>query len=185
MERELIDDGTRRMHGAVEALKTEFNTVRTGRASTALLDRILVDYYGSRTPLKQLASLATPDARLISITVYDKAAVQPTVRALQESDLGLTPNVDGNVVRLNIPALTAERRKELVRLVRNMAEEQRVAIRNIRRDVIGDLKDLKKEGEISEDAERRAEEEVQKLTDRHIDQINELLKGKEEEILEI
>jgi ribosome recycling factor len=185
MERELIDDGKRRMDGAVEALKTEFNTVRTGRASTALLDRITVDYYGSRTPLKQLASLATPDARLISITVYDKTAVNPTVRAIQESDLGLTPNVDGNVVRLNIPALTAERRKELVRLVRHMAEEQRVAIRNVRRDVIGDLKELKKEGEISEDDERRAEDEVQKLTDKHIEQINELLKVKEEEILEI
>jgi ribosome recycling factor len=185
MERELIEDGKRRMDGAIEALRTEFNTVRTGRASTALLDRISVDYYGARTPLKQLASLSTPDPRMISITVYDKGAVNPAVRAIQESDLALTPNVDGNVIRLNIPALTEERRKDLVRLVRNMAEDQRVAIRNIRRDVIGDLKDLKKEGELSEDGERRAEEEVQKLTDKHIEHINGLLKAKEDEILEI
>jgi ribosome recycling factor len=185
MERELIEDGKRRMDGALEALRAEFNTVRTGRASTALLDRISVDYYGARTPLKQLASLSTPDPRMISITVYDKGAVNPTVRAIQESDLALTPNVDGNVIRLNIPALTEERRKELVRLVRNMAEDQRVAVRNIRRDVIGDLKDLKKEGELSEDGEVRAEKEVQKLTDEHIERVNELLKAKEDEILEI
>jgi ribosome recycling factor len=185
MQKELIADGARRMEGAIEALRVEFNTVRTGRASTALLDRISVDYYGTRTPLKQLASLSTPDPRMIAITVYDKSAVNATVRALQESDLGLTPNLDGNVIRLNIPTPTQERRKELVKLVRNMAEDQRVAVRNIRRDVISDLKELKKEGEISEDDERRAEEEVQKLTDKHVERVNELLKAKEEEILEI
>lgn len=185
MIRELIADGKRRMESAVEALRSEFNGVRTGRASTGLLDRIHVDYYGTRTPLKQLASLVTPDARTISITVYDKSAVNAVVRALQESDLGLTPNTDGTVIRLNIPPLTAERRKDLVRLVRGMAEDSRIAVRNVRRDVIQDLKDLKKEGEISEDDEKRAEEEVQKLTDSHIEKINDLLRHKEEEILEI
>src|SRR5450759_5405664 len=111
---ELIEDGKRRMDGAIEALRTEFNSVRTGRASTALLDRIFVDYYGVRTPIKQMANVATPDPRLISITVFDKSAVNAVVRAIQEYDLGLTPNTDGTVVRLNIPTLTTERRKELV-----------------------------------------------------------------------
>ena len=185
MIRELVADGKRRMESAVEALRAEFNTVRTGRASTGLLDRLHVDYYGAKTPLKQLANLATPDPRTISITVYDKGAVNSVVRAIQESDLALTPNTDGTVIRLNIPALTAERRKELVKLVKNMAEDSRVAVRNVRRDIIQDLKDLKKEGEISEDDEHRAEEEVQKLTDGFIEKINEILHHKEEEILEI
>jgi ribosome recycling factor len=185
MVNELMDDADRRMEGAIEALRIEFNTVRTGRASTALLDRVQADYYGARTPLKQLANVGTPDPRTIAITVYDKAAVQPIVRAIQESDLGLTPNVDGNVVRLNIPALTQDRRKELVRLVGKMAEESRVAVRNIRRDVIHELKELKKEGDISEDDERRAEDAAQKHTDSHVERINELLKRKEEEILEV
>lgn len=185
MINELIEDGKRRMDGAIEALKAEFNTVRTGRASTALLDRVQVDYYGTQTPLQQLASLSTPDARLISITVYDKNSINAVVRAIQESELGLTPNVDGNIVRLNIPPLTEERRRELVRIVRHMAEESRIAVRNVRRDVISDLKELKKEGEVSEDEERRAEDEVQKITDAHIDKINELLGAKEEEILEV
>jgi ribosome recycling factor len=185
MIRELVADGKRRMESALEALRLEFNSVRTGRASTGLLDRLHIDYYGSKTPLKQLASLSTPDARTISITVYDKAAVGSVVRAIQESDLALTPNSDGSVIRLNIPALTAERRQELVKQVKNMAEESRVAVRNVRRDVIQDLKDLKKEGEISEDDEHRAEEEVQKLTDGFIEKISETLHHKEQEILEV
>ena len=185
MIKELMADGKRRMESAVEALRAEFNTVRTGRASTGLLDRLHVDYYGTRTPLKQLANLATPDPRTISITVYDKNAVNSVVRAIQESDLALTPNTDGTVIRLNIPALTAERRKDLVKMVKNMAEEGRIAVRNVRRDVIADMKDLKKEGDISEDDERRGEEEVQKITDAHIEKINELAHHKEQEILEI
>lgn len=185
MIRELIADGKRRMEGAEEALRSEFNTVRTGRASTGLLDRLQVDYYGTKTPLKQLASLGTPDPRTISITVYDKSAVAAVSRAIQESDLALTPNTDGTVIRLHIPPLTAERRKDLVKMVKNMAEDARVAIRNVRRDVIQDLKEYKKEGEISEDDERRAEDEVQKLTNGSIEKINELLQHKEEEILEI
>jgi len=185
MIRELVADGKRRMESALEALRNEFNTVRTGRASTGLLDRIHVDYYGAKTPLKQMATLATPDPRTISITVYDKSSVNAVVRAIQESDLALTPNTDGVVIRLNIPTLTAERRKDLVKLVKNMAEDGRVAIRNVRRDVIQDLKDLKKEGEISEDDEHRAEDEVQKMTDSYIEKVNEVLHHKEEEILEI
>jgi ribosome recycling factor len=185
MIKELMADGKRRMESAVEALRSEFNTVRTGRASTGLLDRLQVDYYGSRTPIKQLANLATPDPRTISITVYDKSAVNAVVRAIQESDLALTPNTDGTVIRLNIPALTADRRKDLVKLVKNMAEDARIAVRNVRRDIIADMKDLKKEGEISEDDERRGEEEAQKLTDGYVEKINELVHHKEQEILEI
>jgi ribosome recycling factor len=185
MIKELMADGKRRMESAVDALRGEFNTVRTGRASTGLLDRIHVDYYGTKTPLKQLANLATPDPRTISITVYDKNAVNAVVRAIQESDLALTPNTDGTVIRLNIPTLTADRRKDLVKLVKNMAEDGRIAVRNVRRDIIADLKELKKEGEISEDDEHRAEEEVQKLTDSYVEKINELVHHKEQEILEI
>jgi ribosome recycling factor len=185
MIRELVSDGKRRMEGALEALRAEFNAVRTGRASTGLLDRLHVDYYGTKTPLKQLATLATPDARTISITVYDKNAVNSVARAIQESDLALTPNTDGAVVRLNIPTLTSERRQELVKLVKNMAEDGRIAVRNVRRDIMQDLKDLKKEGEVSEDEEHRAEEEVQKLTDGYIERIGELLHHKEQEILEV
>jgi ribosome recycling factor len=185
MIKELMADGKRRMESAVESLRAEFNTVRTGRASTGLLDRLHVDYYGTRTPLKQLGNLATPDPRTISITVYDKSAVNAVVRAIQESDLALTPNTDGTVIRLNIPALTAERRKDLVKLVKNMAEEGRIAVRNVRRDIIADMKDLKKEGDISEDDERRGEEEAQKITDTYIEKINELVHHKEQEILEI
>jgi ribosome recycling factor len=185
MIKELMADGKRRMESALEALRAEFNTVRTGRASTGLLDRLHVDYYGSRTPLKQLANLATPDPRTISITVYDRSAVNAVVRAIQESDLALTPNTDGTVIRLNIPALTAERRKDLVKLVKNMGEDARIAVRNVRRDIIADMKDLKKEGEISEDDERRGEEEAQKLTDGYVEKINELVHHKEQEILEI
>lgn len=185
MINDLIADGKRRMDGAEDALRSEFNTVRTGRASTGILDRLQVDYYGTKTPLRQLATLATPDPRTVSITVYDKGAVNAVSRAIQESDLALTPHTDGSVIRLHIPPLTAERRKDLVKMVKNMAEEARVAVRNVRRDVIQDLKELKKEGEISEDDERRAEEEVQKLTNSSIERLNSLLRHKEEEILEI
>jgi ribosome recycling factor len=185
MVKELIADGKRRMESAVEALRNEFNTVRAGRASTGLLDRLFVDYYGSKTPLRQLANIATPDARTLSIQVYDKGAVNSVVRAIQESDLALTPNTDGQTIRLNIPTLTSDRRNQLVKQVKNMGEDARIAVRNVRRDVIADCKELKKEGEISEDDERRAEEEVQKLTDGFIKKIDELVHHKEQEIVEI
>ena len=182
---ELIQDATRRMDKSVESARGEFNTVRTGRASAALLDRISVDYYGQKTPLKQLATINVPEPRLLTIQPFDPSSVRAIEKAIQESDLGLTPSNDGRVVRLPIPQLTEERRKELVRVVRHLAEEGRVAVRNVRRDVIHHLKDLAQNGEIGDDDERRAEERVQKLTDEHTRAIDELLKHKEAEILEV
>jgi ribosome recycling factor len=182
---ELIQDASRRMDKSIEAARHEFNTVRTGRASTALLDRIQIDYYGQQTPLKQLATVNVPEPRLLTVQPFDPSSLKSIERAIQESDLGLTPSNDGKIIRLPIPQLTEERRKELVRVVRHMAEEGRVAVRNIRRDVMSDLKELAHDGEIGDDDERRAEERVQKLTDEHVKKIDELLKGKEAEIMEV
>lgn len=184
----MIDDllarARERMGKSIEAVRSELATVRTGRASPHLLDRLTVDYYGTATPLKQIANVSATEARLLTITPYDKSAIGQMEKAILESDLGLTPNSDGNVVRLAIPELTEERRKELVRVVRGIAEEGRVAVRNIRRDCLHDLRELKQAGEVGQDDEHRAEEELQKLTDGRITAIEELLKGKEEEILE-
>lgn len=182
---DLLADANDRMRKSVEATRNELATVRTGRASPHLLDRVSVDYYGTQTPLKQLAQIATADARLLTVTPYDKSAVGAIEKSILESDVGLTPNNDGNVIRLQVPELTEERRKEMVKVVHTVAEEGRVAVRNIRRDVMGDLRELKKEGEAGEDDERRAESELQKLTDGAIGEIDVLLKGKEEEILEV
>ena len=182
---DLIEDAKRRMDKSVEAARTEFNTVRTGRASAALLDRISVDYYGQRTPLKQLATINVPEPRLLTIQPFDPSSVKSIEKALQESDLGLTPSNDGRIIRLPIPQLTEERRKELVRVVRHLAEEGRVAVRNVRRDTIHHLKELAHNGEVGDDEERRAEERVQKLTDEHTRRIDELLKRKEAEIMEV
>jgi ribosome recycling factor len=182
---ELLADAKDRMGKSVEATRHELATVRTGRASPHLLDRVDVDYYGAQTPLKQLATIATTDARLLTVTPYDKNAIGGIEKALLESDLGLTPNNDGNVIRLQIPELTEERRRELVKVVHNVAEDGRVAVRNVRRDVLHDLRDLKKEGEAGSDQEHRAEVELQKLTDDAISEIDSLLRGKEEEILEV
>jgi ribosome recycling factor len=182
---EFLEDAGERMAKSVEATRTEFSTVRTGRASPHLLDRIEVDYYGANTPLKQLASIAAPEARLLSITPYDKSSIKGIEKAIMESDIGLTPSNDGSIIRLTIPELTAERRKELVKVVHAIAEEGRVAVRNIRRDVMHDLRELKKEGEVGSDEEHRAETELQKLTDNRIAEIDKLLAGKEEEILEV
>ena len=182
---ELLADASRRMDKSVEAASHEFNTVRTGRASAALLDRIHVDYYGQRTPLKQLATINVPDARLLTVQPYDPGSIKAIERAIQESDLGLTPSNDGRLIRLPIPQLTEERRKELVKVVRHLAEDGRVAIRNIRRELMHDLKELVREGEVGDDEERRAEERAQKLTDEHVKRIDELLKRKEEEIMEV
>ncbi|MGO8683269.1 MAG: ribosome recycling factor [Thermoleophilia bacterium] len=173
------------MEKAVSAAKTEFNTVRSGRASTALLDRIHVDYYGVHTPLKQIANVATPEPRLITVTPYDKSAFRSIEKALRESDIGINPSNDGQVIRLPVPALTEERRRELVKMVHRLAEDGRVAVRTIRRDAMKDLKELADEGEIGEDIERRAEEQLQKLTDEYVRRIDELLKHKEAEILEV
>ncbi len=185
MEKELLADARTRMDKAIVATKNEFNTVRSGRASTALLDRIMVDYYGIKTPLKQLANVAVPEPRLLTVTPYDKAAMKSIEKAIRESDLGVNPSNDGQVVRLPIPHLTEERRRELVKLVRRLAEDGRVAVRNVRRDTVKDLRELTKEGVVSEDAVRRSEEELQKATDDHVHQIDELLKQKEAEILEV
>jgi ribosome recycling factor len=183
MIKELLQDARERMGKSIEATRHEFATVRTGRASPHLLDRIQVDYYGASTPLKQLANVAATEARLLTITPYDKSAIKQIEKAILESDLGLTPSNDGNLVRLSIPELTEERRKELVKVVHSLAEEGRVAVRNIRRDCMHDLRELRKEGETGEDEERRAEAELQKATDARIGEIEELLKSKEEEIL--
>jgi ribosome recycling factor len=182
---ELLKDAEDRMRKSVESSRGELATVRTGRASPHLLDRITVDYYGSSTPLKQLANIATSDARLLTVTPFDKGSIGEIEKAIQESDVGLTPSNDGNVIRLQIPELTEERRREMVKVVHGVAEEGRVAIRNIRRDTMQDLRDLKKEGEAGEDDERRAEAALQKQTDEATAEIDELLKGKEEEILEV
>jgi ribosome recycling factor len=180
---DLLDDARERMGKTIEATRHELATVRTGRASPHLLDRVQVDYYGASTPLKQLANVAATEARMLTITPYDKSAIKQIEKAILESDLGLTPSNDGNLVRLAIPELTEERRKELVKVVHGLAEDGRVAVRNIRRDCMHDLRELRKEGEVGEDEERRAEGELQKLTDTRIAEIDELLKGKEEEIL--
>ena len=182
---DLLADAKRRMDKSVEAAAHEFGTVRTGRASTALLDRVHVDYYGQRTPLKQLATISVPEPQLLTIQPYDPSSLKAIERAIQESDLGLTPSNDGRIIRLPIPQLTEERRKELVKVVRHLAEEGRVAVRNVRRDVMHDLKELVRDGEVGDDEERRAEDRLQKLTDEHVARIGELLKRKEEEILEV
>ena len=182
---ELLKDAEGRMQKSVESSRGELATVRTGRASPHLLDRIAVDYYGTQTPLKQLANVATSDARLLTVTPFDKSSIGEIEKAIQESDVGLTPSNDGNVIRLQIPELTEERRREMVKVVHGVAEEGRIAIRNIRRDTMGDLRELKKEGEAGEDDERRAEAALQKQTDEAIAEIDGLLKGKEEEILEV
>jgi ribosome recycling factor len=182
---ELVADAKERMHKSVEATRGELATVRTGRASPHLLDRLSVDYYGVETPLKQLAQVAATDARMLTVTPYDKSSIGAIEKTVMESDLGLTPSNDGNVIRLSIPELTEERRKELVKVVHGVAEDGRVAVRNIRRDVMHDLRELKKEGEAGSDDEHRAETDLQKRTDGAISEIDNLLKGKEEEILEV
>ena len=181
----LLDDAEERMGKSVESCRNELATVRTGRASPHLLDRVVVDYYGAETPLKQLANVAATDARLLTLTPFDKNAIGLIEKAIQESDLGLTPNNDGNVIRLQIPELTEDRRKELVKVVHGVAEGGKVSVRNIRRDVMHDLRELKKEGEVGEDDERTAESELQRLTDESTKEIDSLLKAKEEEILEV
>jgi ribosome recycling factor len=182
---ELVQDAARRMDRSVEATRSELTGVRTGRASAALLDRIHIDYYGQRTPLRQLATVNVPEPRLLTIQPFDPNSVKSIERAIQESDLGLTPANDGKIIRLPIPQLTEERRKELVRYVRHLGEEGRVAVRNVRRDVIHHLKELVNDGAVGADEEHRAEDRVQKLTDDHTKAIDELLKHKEAEILEV
>src|ERR671933_1572329 len=182
---DLIRDATRRMDKSVESAQSEFTTLRTGRASPALLDRVQIEYYGQKTPLKQLATINAPEPRLLTVQPFDPNSLQSIEKAIQESDLGLNPSNDGKVIRLPIPQLTEERRQELVKVVRNLAEEGIVAVRNRRRDVMHHLKELVDNGEVGSDEEHRAEDRVQKLTDDHTHRIDDLLKRKEEEILEV
>jgi ribosome recycling factor len=174
-----------RMDKSVEHARNEFMTVRTGRASAGLLDRITVDYYGTPTPLKQLATIHAPEAQLLTVQPYDKSSIKSIEKSIRDSDLGLNPSNDGNLIRLSIPALTEERRRELVKVVRHIAEEGRVKIRNVRRDVMHDLRELREGGDVGEDEERRAEGELQKVTDAKVADLEAHLKAKEGEIMEV
>ena len=182
---EMLTDAGERMAKAVEATNHEFQTVRTGRASPALLDRVVVDYYGTVTPLRQMATISSPEATLLTVQPYDQSSIKAIEKAILESDVGLTPNNDGKLIRLQIPPLNEERRKEMVKVARNIAEDGRIAIRNVRRDIMQDLRELKEAGEVGADDERRGEGELQKLTDGRVAELDGLLKGKEAEIMEV
>jgi ribosome recycling factor len=182
---DFLADTREHMDKSVDATRGKFGSVRTGRASPALLDRIVVDYYGAMTPLKQLATVSAPEARLLTVLPYDKNSIKTIEKSILESDIGLTPNNDGNIIRLQVPELTEERRRELVKVVRGLAEEGKVAIRNIRRDTMHDLRELRDAGDAGSDDEHRAEEALQKLTDEKTKELDALLKSKEEEILEV
>jgi len=185
MEQELKRKTTERMAGAIEALKKEFAPIRTGRASLALLDAIRVNYYGTLTPLHQLASLSIPESRQIVIQPWEQKIIPDIKKAIMRSDLGLTPANDGRIIRLNIPPLTEERRKQLSKVVKKKAEEARIAIRNIRRDANEEVKRLEKEEHLSEDDAERSQDEIQKATDSYIAKVDEILGQKEKEIMEV
>ena len=180
-----IKDAEERMKKSVATLQDEFNSMRTGRASAGLFERIKVNYYGQQTPLNQAATISVPEARLVVIQPWDKGLLNEIEKAIQKSELSVNPSNDGKVIRIQIPPLTEERRKELVKFAKNTAEQSRVAIRNIRRDINDDLKKKMKNSDISEDDEKRGADEVQKLTDKYIEQINGLLDEKEKEIMEV
>jgi ribosome recycling factor len=183
--KKIYTDTEERMKKAVEAIKKEFASIRTGKATTSLLDGIKVDYYGTLTPLSQVANVSAPDARLLVIQPWEKKMIPEIVKAIQKSDLGLNPQSDANVIRLPIPSLTEERRKDLVKLVKKVTEEGKIALRNVRRDSIEALKKSEKDKEISEDESRKAQERVQKITEDYTEKIEELLSKKEQEIMEI
>ncbi|MCX6387285.1 MAG: ribosome recycling factor [Solirubrobacterales bacterium] len=185
MINDLLKDAQERMHKSVESTRGEFGSVRTGRATPALLDRVTVDYYGAMTPLTQMATVSAPEARLLTVSPYDASSMEAIERAITNADLGVTPGNDGSLIRISIPELTEERRKEMVKLTKGIAEEGRIAIRNIRRDVMHELRVLKESGESGSDEEHRAEEALQKLTDAQIAELDEILARKEAEILEV
>jgi ribosome recycling factor len=185
MVEDWLVEGDNRMRGAVKTLEEDLAAIRTGRASPALVERLEVEYYGTRTPLQQIANISAPEPRLVTIKPFDPSTMKDIERAIQVSDLGLTPSNDGKIIRLSIPPLTEERRHELVKLVRSRTEEARVAVRNVRRDVQNELRDLEKEKEISEDELYRSEERLQKLTDDHVEAINAVSEKKEAEVLEV
>jgi ribosome recycling factor len=184
MIEDIYQETRENMGKSVDDLKREFKRVRTGRASLSILDGIRVNYYGTPTPLNQMATLAVPESRLITIQPWDVSGIKEIEKAILKSDLGLTPSSDGKIVRIAIPPLTEERRKELVRVINKVSEEHKVAVRNIRRDANEMLKDIKKEGDISEDEAFKAQDQVQKITDDHINLVEQITKEKEKEILE-
>ncbi|HZK19597.1 MAG TPA: ribosome recycling factor [Treponemataceae bacterium] len=181
---EILDSASKRMSKTIGALENELKAIRTGRASAALFDKIRVDYYGSPTPLSQVSTISIPEARSVLIQPWDKGIVNEIEKAIQTSDLGLNPSNDGKVIRIAIPALTAERRKELVKQAKNIAEDSRVSIRNVRRDANDELKKQEKNGDITEDQLKVAEGSIQKITDTFIADINKVLENKEKEIME-
>ena len=185
MIKEFLDDGQVRMGKSIESFINDLSKIRTGRAHTSLLDHISVDYYDSATPLSQAANVSVEDARTLSVTAWDKSMVAAIEKAILESDLGLNPATAGTVIRIPIPALTEERRKDLIKIVKAEAEKARVAIRNIRRDVITDVKALEKEKEISKDEQKKAETDIQALTDKKIGEVDAILADKETELMEI
>ncbi len=184
---EMIDlsAAERRMQGAVEAVKREFSTIRTGRANPAILDRVEVEVYGSRMDLRSVANIGAPEARLLMVTPFDPNSIKAIERAIENADIGLNPQNDGKVIRLPIPELTEERRRDFIRMARGMAEEGRVSVRNVRRDEMRDVHELRKEGEVSEDEERRAEDELQKLTNHYVKVIDDAVSDKESELMEV
>lgn len=183
--KEVMKDMDRRMHGAIDALHGEFKTLRTGRASTSMLDGVVVNYYGTDTPISQVASLSVPESALIVAQPWDKTMLAPIEKAIRNADLGLNPASDGKVIRIPIPPLTEERRKELTKKAHHMAEDARTAIRQVRRDANDRVKKLQKDHAISEDDEKRAHDEIQKVTDKYIAQVDDTLKHKEKEIMEV
>ncbi|MFB6497410.1 ribosome recycling factor [Bacillus haynesii] len=180
-----MNETKERMEKAIGAYQRELATVRAGRANPSLLDKVTVEYYGAQTPLNQIASITAPEARMLVITPYDKTALGDIEKAIQKADLGVTPSNDGNIIRITIPPLTEERRKELAKLVKKYSEDAKVAVRNIRRDANDDLKKLEKNGEMTEDELRSSTEDVQKLTDEYVSKIDEITKDKEKEIMEV
>ncbi len=175
----------RRMQGALDSIRREFSTIRTGRANPAILDRVEVEVYGTKMPLRSVANVGVPEPRLLSVTPFDPGSIKAIERAISNSDLGLNPQNDGKIIRLSVPELTEERRRQLIKLARGMAEEGRVAVRNVRRDEMRDLKELRDVGEISQDDERRAEAELQQLTNSYVERIDGALVDKEAELLEV
>ncbi len=185
MIRETIADAEERMSKAMDALRRDLNTIRTGRASPSLLDRITIDYYGTPTPLNQVASVSAPEARLLVIQPWDRSTIGLIEKAIQKSDLGLNPSSDGQVIRISIPPLTEERRKQLVKVVHNYVEEAKVAVRNIRRDALAHIRQMMNEKLISEDDERRAEQQLDELTKRFVEEADKIGKAKEHEVMEV
>jgi ribosome recycling factor len=185
MSKEVIKSAEERMKKAIDALRRELATLRAGRANPSILDKVTVDYYGAPTPLNQLATISVPEARLLTIQPFDKTAINDIEKAIQKADLGLSPSNDGSLIRITIPPLTEERRKDLVKLVKKYAEDGKVAVRNVRRDGNDDLKKLQKDGEMTEDELRRSTDEVQKLTDKTVVKVDDVAEKKEKEIMEV